>query len=146
MRVRPRLDLVLGPCRWETTARQLLAVACAAALLTASAGWGWKLAMLAALAGAWAAARDRTRGTEPATLTVHPDGTATLREAGAEKPVTISGRSWLSRLFCLVEWNAPDDGRRGWAQVCATRNDPADYRRFVGLLRLGVFEQGPRRG
>ena len=77
---------------------------------------------------------------------MHPDGTATLRQSGVEKPVTISGRSWLARLFCLVEWNAPEDGRRGWAQVCATRNDPADYRRFIGLLRLGVFEEGSGRG
>ena len=146
MRARSRLELVLGPCRRETAARHLLALAGAAALLTAPAAWGWKLAALAALAGAWAASADRARSSVPATLTVHPDGTATLREAGAEKPVTISGRSWLSRLFCLVEWSAPDDGRRGWAQVCASRNDPADYRHFAGLLRLGVFEEGPGHG
>lgn len=146
MRARPRLELVLGPCRRETAARHLLALAGAAALLTAPAAWGWKLAALAALAGAWAASGDRARVSAPVTLTVHPDGTATLRDAGAERPVTVSGRSWLSRFFCLVEWRVPEDGRRGWAQVCATRNDPVDYRRFVGLLRLGVFEQGPGRG
>lgn len=146
MRARPPLDLVLGPCRRESALRHLLTVAGAAALLSAPAAWGWKLAALAALAVAWAASADRGRATAAATLTIHADDTATLREAGAERPVTLGGRSWLSRLFCLVEWNAADDGRRGWAQVCATRNDPADYRRFVGLLRLGVFDEGRGHG
>jgi len=143
MPARPPLDLVLGPCRWERAARSALAFAGAAALLSSPAAWGWKLAALAALAVAWAATDARGRPTGVVTLRLHPDGTATLRESDAERPVTLGGRSWLSRLFCLVEWTAPDDGRRGWAQVCATRNEPADYRRFIGMLRLGVFETGP---
>lgn len=142
MPVLRRLDLVLGPCRWEAPARNLLALTGVVALLAAPSNGAWKLAALAALAATWYGSGRRARADGATTLSLHADGTTTLTSAEGERPVRLVARAWLSRRFCLVEWSELDRPGRGRGQVCASNNDPDDYRRMLGLLRLGAHAEG----
>ena len=136
--MRRALEVNPGPCRWEPFARHALAALGTVSLLLAPTSWGWKAAGLAALAGVW---RYSARSTDdPATtLTLHPDGTASLARDGREQPVELTGRAWLSRVICVVAVQRSSDGATEWMPVCAANHSAAVYRRFLGALRLRAF-------
>ena len=96
-----RLDLTLGPCRWENAARHVLAAAGLLIVLTTPTTWYWKLATVAMLGLTWRwSAEPRGRGEPRTILTVYADGSARVSTGGREAPVDeapreIGGRGGL---------------------------------------------------
>jgi hypothetical protein len=135
-----RLDLTLGPCRWENAARHVLAAAGLLIVLTTPTTWYWKLATVAMLGLTWRwSAEPRGRGEPRTILTVYADGSARVSTGGREAPVELTGRAWTSPLLCVFELSDPGAGKRRWHRACAGRNAAADYRRLSGMLRLHRF-------
>ena len=134
--MQPTIDLHSGPCHWEPAARHALALLGIASLLAASTPPAWKIAALVALAVAWRFTRVRIRR---ATLRLFADGNASLLRNGQAQPVEITGQAWTSRVFCVVEVRRLDDGVTERLQICAARQPASDYRRLLGVLRLGAF-------
>jgi hypothetical protein len=130
------IELHSGPCRWEPFTRHTLALLGIASLLAASTPPAWKIAALVALALAWRFTRAHPRR---ATLRLFADGTASLLRNGHEQPVEMTGQAWSSRVFCVVEVRRFDVGVTERLQICAARQSASDYRRLLGLLRLGAF-------
>jgi hypothetical protein len=140
MNIPGRLDLTLGPCRWENTARHVLAASGLLIVLTSPTAWPWKLAAVAMLGLTWRwSAEPQGRGEPRTILTVYPDGAASVSTGGCEAPVELTGRAWTSRLVCVFELSEPGSGKRRWHRACAGRNAAADFRRLAGMLRLHRF-------
>ena len=132
-------ELTAGPCAWEAAARPVLGLLGCASLVLAPTGWPWTATGLVALALAvlWSArpARRRIR----TTLNLHPDGTATLVRNARAQPAEITGRAWISRVFCVIEVRPLDDDGSEWLAICAAKHSASDYRQLLGALRLGAF-------
>lgn len=137
--MRTSLRLVPGPCRVEAAVRHALALLGATSLLLAPTAGSWKLAGLAALLLAWRWAAEPRRQDRESGLLLYPDGTATLVQGAAVRPVVVTGRAWLSRPVCVIEVAEPEHGTHRWLRICAARQHADDYRRLRGLLRLGAF-------
>jgi hypothetical protein len=134
--MRRALELRPGPCAWEAGARYGLAVLGIVSVMLAPTDWTWKGIALAALAVVWRLGAEPSADAGRPKLTLFPDGTATLARNGREQPAELTGRAWLSRVFCVLEVQPLDAEGAEWLRICASNQPPRAYRRLLGVLRL----------
>jgi hypothetical protein len=139
-----RIELITGfPKAWLPL-RLLLLSWGGVAIVFSTSPWPWTMLALLTLflADRYVVRSVRLRH-RPARATLGLDGVLRLQRGEGEQLATWTGRAWVCRWFCLVDWECLSAPRRGRALVCAADNHPDDFRRLRVLLRLGHGEQSP---
>lgn len=139
-----RIELNTGLQRSGFPLRLLLLAWGGLAILLSASPWQWTtLAFLGLFLVDRLVARGVRLRHAPATATLGLDGVLRLERGGREQLATWTGRAWVCRWFCVVDWESLSGPRRGRALVCAADNHPNDFRRLRVLLRLAPGEPVP---
>lgn len=80
-------------------------------------------------------ARRLAKSHPPGRLRLFADGVGWVSDTQTDKQVRILDNAWVSRWFCLVPCRQLSSGKRQDIVVCASDNDPDDYRRLLTELR-----------
>jgi len=127
-----------GEACWFRRCRYALLALAAAGLLVTDAPLEWKSLSLLGLSLTSLVAGWRLRlPARYACLRLYPDGLATLLSlSGSEVPATWGTRVWVSSRFCVVPVTRLDKPSETRLLICRSKQQPDDYRRLLGMLRL----------
>ena len=138
-----RIELKTGfPPGWMPLRLLLLAWG-GTAILSSASPWPWTVSALFTLffVDRFVAHRLSLQH-RPARAVLGLDGVLQLDNRGREQLATWTGRAWVCRWFCVVEWKSPSEPCRGRVLVSSAGNHPDDFRRLRVLLRLGHGASG----
>ena len=114
------------------------------AILSSASPWQWTMsAFLGLLLADRLVARSVRLRHAPARATLGLDGVLRLERGSREQLATWTGRAWVCRWFCVVDWESLSGPRRGRVLVRAAGNHPDDFRRLRVLLRLAPGVPAP---
>jgi hypothetical protein len=87
----------------------------------------------------------RTAGTI-GDIRIFQDSTAVLTTATEKRLfTTLADRHWVSGWFCSVAVNPARGGRKRFLIICASDNDPDEYRRLLRFLRMRTLPSEAQR-
>ena len=143
-----RIEVKSGAAPWLLASRRLAFLLAGLGLVFSPIAWPWTLGTLLVLLVSWAWAE--RPGAEcrhgPVPLVIHLDGRLLFRDNGRETHGVARPEAWISRWFCVLRWRQDVGGHKCNSLVCASENDPEDYRRLLTWLRLGAFRGGKSAG
>jgi hypothetical protein len=132
------LELNFGASRWMRRAHVILLLLCILAILIAPASWIWKISAWSILAVFYGMAyRVTASAAHSGVVRVFQDNTAMLSMISERRVfATLSARHWVSPWFCSVAIHLAKGGSKQFLIVCATANDPDEYRRLLKYLKM----------
>lgn len=132
------LELDFGASGWMKRAHGGLVLLCILAIVIAPASWTWKISVGSVLAVIYLLACRVTKSSENSgVVRIFKDNTAMLSTASERRVfATLAARHWISPWFCSVAIHLAKGGSRRFLIVCATANDPDEYRRLLKFLRM----------
>jgi len=108
------------------------------AVLISPASWQWKVCLV--LTGGCAGlllARKMTDMHNSGIVRILPDSTAMYATALEKRIFTIlCHQQWVCRWFCSLAVSLAHDGQRKDLIICASNNNPDEYRRLLKFLRM----------
>ena len=142
------IDVYTGASHWMRLVHILIFFMTLIALIASNAALPAKiLAIGALLIVSGMITRRLARLHAPGRLRLFSDGVGWMSDSQADKQadkqITLLDHAWASRWFCMVPCWQLDSGKRRDVMVCASDNDPDDYRRLLTALRSRSRDEEP---
>ena len=144
------IDVRTGASGWMRLVHISIFLMTMIALIASNAALPAKILAIGALLLAFGMiARGLARLHAPGRLRVFADGVGWVSDnrtgQQAEKQIRVLDHAWASRWFCMVPCRRLESGNRRDVMVCASDNDPDDYRRLLTALRTRSCAEKPGR-
>lgn len=132
------LEIRFGHGRWLMMAHILISSLGLLAILATPANLVWKLCSILLLLlvslGVFARSIDNSRA---GTIRLFADGTAFLRIPSRREVNAVQGpQGWATRWLSILTLQESVSGRKHYCIICASDNDPDEYRRLLKFLRM----------
>jgi hypothetical protein len=132
------LEVNFSPAAWMMWAHALISLLGIVAVMISPGSWTWKIFLSSAVIFAFVLiAVNMADSRFTGVIRLFHDGTAVFWTA-SEKRVfaTLGNRNWVSPWLCSVPVYQARGGNKRFLVICASNNDPQEYRRLLKFLRM----------
>ena len=132
------LEVRFGQSRWLKIAQILISTLGLLAILATPANFVWKLcSILLLLLASWCVFARSFDENRAGTIRLFADGTAFLRIASMQETNAFQGpQGWATRCLSILTLREAVNGRKHYCIICASDNNPNEYRRLLKFLRM----------